>query len=59
MIETKAQAKRRVRDAKIERLYKEYKIDGGSLKSAAVEEIAKECRSSITTVNRIVKQLGL
>jgi len=59
MIETKAQAKRRVRDAKILDLYRTYKIEQGAMKSAAVEQIAKECKSSVTTVNRIVKTLAL
>lgn len=55
MIETKAQVKRKVRDTKIKELYLLYKIEQGSLKSAAVEKIAKECKSSVTTVNRVVK----
>ena len=55
MIETKAQVKRRVRDTKIVELYKLYFEIQGSLKSAAVEKIAKEVKTSVTTVNRIVK----
>ena len=56
MIETKGQVKRRVRDAKRVELYKEYYEIQGSLKSAAVEKIAKEVKTSVTTVNRIIKE---
>lgn len=50
MIESKAQAKRRVRDAKILELYELYKIKEGSLRSVAIELIANELEVSISTV---------
>lgn len=56
MIETIAQAKRRVRDAKIKTLYEKYHIENGALKSAAIEKISRDLKVSVTTVNRIVKE---
>lgn len=55
MIESKAQAKRRVRDAKILELYELYKIKEGSLRSVAIELIADELEVSISTVAVLTK----
>lgn len=57
MIETKTQAKRRVRDAKIKELYITYRINGGALREVTAETIAKEVKTSVSTVKRITKPL--
>lgn len=58
MIKTKTAIKREARNAKITELYKQYRVEG-SMKSAVVEQISRELRTSVTTVNRIVKPLSL
>jgi DNA invertase Pin-like site-specific DNA recombinase len=57
MIESKALAKRKVRDAKIFKLYQEYRCDSGSKREVASEAIARECKCSVSTVKRITKNL--
>lgn len=57
MIETKTQAKRRVRDAKIKELYTVYRINGGALREVSAETIAKELKTSVSTVKRITKDM--
>jgi len=55
MLETKTEAKRRVRDAKIIDLYHIYRIDGKAKREVSSEKIAKECKTSVTTVKRVTK----
>lgn len=57
MIESKALAKRKVRDAKIFKLYQEYRCDNGAKREVASEAIAKECRCSVSTVKRLTKDM--
>jgi DNA-directed RNA polymerase specialized sigma54-like protein len=57
MIESKTQAKRKVRDAKILELYQLYKVNEGSLRTVAIEIIANELEVSASTVARITKGL--
>ena len=57
MLETKAMVKRRVRDTKIKELYLLYKINGGSKREVSAAKIAKECKTSITTVKRVTKPM--
>ena len=55
MIESKTQAKRRVRDAKIVELYELYKNKEGALRTVAIEIIANELEVSASTVARLTK----
>lgn len=57
MIESKALAKRKVRDAKIFNLYQEYRCKNGSKREAASEAIAKECKCSVSTVKRVTNNM--
>jgi len=57
MIESKSEAKRKVRDAKIRNLYLLYRIDGGAKREVTSERIAKECKTSVTTVKRVTKSV--
>ena len=59
MIKTKTAIKRDIRNGSIRDRYKDYMATEGSMKSAVVERIAKELKTSITTVNRIVKSIQL
>lgn len=58
MIESKAQVKRRVRDAKIIELYKSYWKEG-TLRSVALELISNKLKISITTAARITAHLKI
>lgn len=55
MLESKSQAKRKVRDAKIKELYDLYKVKEGALRTVAIEIIANELEVSASTVARITK----
>lgn len=57
MIESKAQAKRRVRDAKIVELYELYKFKEGCLRTVAIEIISNELEVSASTVARITSSM--
>lgn len=57
MIKTKTAIKRDQRNARITQLYEANMSIQGSMKSAVVEQIAKELKTSITTVNRVVKDI--
>lgn len=56
MIKTKTALKRDKRNEQIIARYNEL-MTPGAMKSAVAEVIAKELRTSITTVNRIVKKV--
>lgn len=58
MVESKAQAKRRVRDAKIIELYKEYWREG-TLRSVSLELIANKLKISISTAARVTSHLKI
>lgn len=58
-IKTKKALKRENRNANITALYLLEMKKDGSMKSAVVEEIARACKTSVTTVNRVVKQVQL
>lgn len=55
MIKTKTALKREERNTKIKSKFAEYMAIDGSMKSAVVETISRELKTSITTVNRVVK----
>ena len=55
MLETKTEAKRKVRDAKIRELYLLYRINGKAKREVTAEKIAKDCKTSVTTVKRVTK----
>lgn len=57
MIESKAQLKRKVRDAKIVKLYELYKVQEGAQRTVAIEVIASELEVSASTVARITKDI--
>src|SRR5690348_5903323 len=57
MIKTKTATKREQRNSKIVAMYEDLKIKQNGMKSAVVEHIAKETKSSVTTVNRVVKEV--
>lgn len=56
MIETKSQAKRRVRDARIIEIWSDkWKGDKGT-KTLLCENIADVCDTSLSTVTRVIKE---
>lgn len=55
---TKTAIKRDARNERIAELYTLYRSQG-SKKHAAVEHIARELKTSVTTVNRIVKPIAI
>lgn len=55
MIESKYEARRKVRDAKILDLYNTYRINGGAKREVTCERIAKEVKTSVTTAKRVTK----
>lgn len=57
MIQSKTQAKRKVRDAKIFELYQEHRCNNGSKRETTAEFIAKEVKCSVTTVKRVTKNM--
>lgn len=57
MNESRTQAKRRVRDAKIVELYTQYKLKEGALRTVAIEIIANELDVSASTVARLTINL--
>jgi predicted transcriptional regulator len=57
MIKTKTAIKREKRDEQIVSSYKELMSLDGAMKSAVVETISRDLKTSITTVNRVVKPI--
>ena len=55
MIKTKTAIKRDARNERIKIMYKDLMALEGSMKSAVAEQIAKDLKTSVTTVNRVVK----
>jgi hypothetical protein len=54
-IKTKTAIKREKRDADIVSKYQELIVLPGAMKSAVAETISRDLKTSITTVNRVVK----
>ena len=57
MIKTKTAIKREKRDEQIKASYKDLMALDGAMKSAVVETISRDLKTSITTVNRVVKSI--
>jgi hypothetical protein len=56
-IKTKTAIKREKRDADIVSKYQELIVLPGAMKSAVAETISRDLKTSITTVNRVVKRI--